>query len=203
MRKVFSIVLCALTLSVIYGCSKPPEVEMQTANSAIEGAKAAEAELYAPNSFAMARDTLSAAMAAKTEQDAKFALFRSYTKSKNLYVSAKAMADKAVADATAEKERVKAAVTQKLAQAQELLTVTEEALNKAPKGKGNKAEIELMKSDLEAAKASFGQANNEFNAGKYLSAKSKVEVVISRTQQVADELAKAKEMKAGKKSGKK
>ena len=56
-RMVFALAVLALPLLVV-GCSKPPEVEMQKANATIQAARAAEADMYAPQSLAAAQDTL-------------------------------------------------------------------------------------------------------------------------------------------------
>ncbi len=198
MYKKIAVVFALFALLVFIGCAKPPEQEIQKANSSIEAARAAEAEEYVPESFQVAMDTLNAANAAKQEADGKFALFRSYSKAKALYVSADALAAKASQDAAAEKERVKQEVTGLLTQAKAVLDSATAALAKAPKGKGSKADIELIKNDLAAAQASFDDANNDFNAGKYKVAKAKVEAAMQKAQAVIDEIAAAKAKKMGK-----
>jgi hypothetical protein len=198
MYKKIAVVLALFALLVFIGCAKPPEQEIQKANTSIEAARAAEAEEYVPESFQVAMDTLNAANAAKQEADGKFALFRSYSKAKALYVSADALAAKAVQDAAAEKERVKQEVAGLLTQAKAVLDSANAALAKAPKGKGSKADIELIKNDLAAAQASFDDANNDFNAGKYKVAKAKVEAAMQKSQAVIDEIAAAKAKKMGK-----
>jgi len=67
-----------VVLAAFAGCGKAPETEMQSANSALEAAKTAEADVYASETYQAAVDTLDAAMAAKIQSDAKLALFRSY-----------------------------------------------------------------------------------------------------------------------------
>ena len=198
MYKRIAVVFALFALLVFIGCAKPPDQEIQKANSSIEAARAAEAEEYVPESFQVAMDTLNAASAAKQEADGKFALFRSYSKAKALYVSADALASKASQDAAAEKERVKQEVTGLLTQAKAVLDSANAALAKAPKGKGSKADIELIKNDLAAAQASFDDANNDFNAGKYKIAKAKVEAAMQKAQAVIDEIAAAKAKKMGK-----
>lgn len=197
MYKKIAVVFALFALLVFIGCAKPPEQEIQKANSSIEAARAAEAEEYVPESFQVAMDTLNAANAAKQEADGKFALFRSYSKAKALYVSADALAAKASQDAAAEKERVKQEVTGLMTQAKAVLDSATAALAKAPKGKGSKADIELIKNDLAAAQASFDDANNDFNAGKYKVAKAKVEAAMQKAQAVIDEIAAAKAKKMG------
>jgi hypothetical protein len=198
MYKKIAVVLALFALLVFIGCAKPPEQEIQKANSSVEAARAAEAEEYVPESFQVAMDTLNAANAAKQEADGKFALFRSYSKAKALYLSADVLAAKASQDAAAEKERVKQEVTGLLTQAKAVLDSANAALAKAPKGKGSKADIELIKNDLAAAQASFDDANNDFNAGKYKVAKAKVEAAMQKAQAVIDEIAAAKAKKMGK-----
>ncbi len=198
MYKRIAVVFALFALLVFIGCAKPPDQEIQKANSSIEAARAAEAEEYVPESFQVAMDTLNAANASKQEADGKFALFRSYSKAKALYVSADALASKASQDAAAEKERVKQEVTGLLTQAKAVLDSANAALAKAPKGKGSKADIELIKNDLAAAQASFDDANNDFNAGKYKIAKAKVEAAMQKAQAVIDEIAAAKAKKMGK-----
>lgn len=190
-----ALVLAAFALLVIAGCSKAPEAEMQAANNAINAARSAEAEQYVPNAFRMASDTLNAAMAAKNEQDSKFALFRGYGKSKEMFIRAQALAEEASAKAAEEKERVRQEVTNLITEAQAAIDAANAAYAKAPKGKGNKAELELIKTDLVGVAAQFEEAKNDFNAGKYLTAKSKVQAVMQKANSITQEIATAAGMK--------
>jgi outer membrane murein-binding lipoprotein Lpp len=183
--KIFTVVLALL---IVAGCSKPPEVEMAAANASIQAAKSAEAEQYVPKAYRAAMDSINAATAAKTEQDAKFVLFRSYGKSKEMFVRADAIAKKVSTDAVAEKERVKNEVTMLLADTKVLLDSVQVVVNKAPVGKGNKADIELIKSDLQSVFAAYDDANMEFTNGKYLTARSKVNVVKQKGESILMEV---------------
>lgn len=194
-KRLSVIVLASFVLLVLAGCSKPPEMEMQKANGAFDAAKAAEAEAYVPDAYRAAMDTLNAAMAMKQEQDGKFALFRSYGKSKALFIKAEEMANQVTTQAAAEKERVKAEVTNLMTEAKAALDSAEMALKKAPRGKGSKADIELIEADLTAAKTAFGDANNDFAAGKYLVARSKVQTVIEKARSIQSEIAMAAQKK--------
>ena len=197
-KRLTIIVLAGLVLLSLVGCSKPPEAEMQKANATMDAARAAEAEQYVPASYRAAMDTLTAAMAAKQEAHAKFALFRSYGKSKVLFIKADSLAAKATSDAAAEKELVKAQVSDMLAQAKAAIDSANAALAKAPRGKGSKADIELMKSDITAAQAGYDDAMNDFTAGKYLQARTKVQAVIDKANKVSADIATAFAKKTGK-----
>jgi len=198
--KLFSVVLMLLVLA---GCSKPPEMEMQAANAAIDQAKAAEAEAYVPKAYRTLTDSLNAANAAKVEQDGKFVLFRSYKRSKEMFVNAEALAKKVAADAGAEKARVKAEVEGLLGTTKAMLDSADVAVKKAPVGKGNKADIELIKNDLASAVAAYDDAQNEFNNGKYLVARTKISSVAQKTQGILNELQTAIEKVRPAKKGKK
>lgn len=191
-----AVMVCVLLLMV--GCAKAPEQEMQIANTAMDMAKSAEAETYASDTYRMAMDTLNAAEAAKQAADAKFSLFRSYGKAKELYARAEVLAKDAQVTAEAEKERVKAEVADMLTQAKQALDNTTAALAKAPRGKGSKADIELIKNDLTAATAKYDEAQMDFDAGKYIAARTKLEAVMQKAQSLSEEIAKAAAKKTGK-----
>jgi len=187
-KRLSVVVLATLVLLALAGCSKPPEMEMQNANAAFEAARAAEAEAYVPDAYRAAMDSLNAAMAMKQEQDGKFALFRSYGKSKAMFVKADAMAKQVSQDAAAEKEKVKNEVTALLTEAKTALDAADAAFAKAPKGKGTKADLELIGADLNATKAAYDDATNDFNAGRYLVARSKIQTVISKANGITAEI---------------
>jgi hypothetical protein len=197
MLKRVAVVCAVFALLIMVSCGKSPDEEMQKANTAIEATRTAEAEDYAPDTYQMAMDTLNAAMAAKEEADGKFALFRSYGKAKELFVRAEALANQAATEAAAEKERVKGEVTNLLTQAKAVLDSADMAVKKAPRGKGTKADIELIKNDLAAATSSYEEAKSDFDSGKYAVAKTKLEVVIQKARSVSEEIAKAAAKKTG------
>jgi len=198
MLKRILVTLPILALLILAGCSKAPVAEIQTADAAIQKAATAEAETYAPEAYRIASDTLNAAKAAKAEQDGKFALFRSYGKSKALFVSAAALADKAAQAAEAEKERMRQELMGKMTQAEELMAAAATALETAPKGKGTKADIELIKSDLASVKNAYTQVKADIDAGRYMVVKSKLETLMAQTNNIIAEIEAAK-AKVGKK----
>ncbi len=196
-KRTMVLVLAAMTLPLLWGCSKPPELEIQNANTAIQAARAAEAEEYAPRSLTVAQDTLNAAMALKEEQDGKFALFRSYGKAKAQFVRAEALAQRATADAQAEKERVRLEVANLLTTTRAALDSTAALLAQAPVGKGNKADIELIRNDLGNVEIRFTEAKAEFDSGRYKSAQAKVEAVMNDANRLMNEISLAVAKKTG------
>jgi len=181
--------VAAIVLALaIAGCGKAPQTEMEQAQAALTGEQAQDLEQYAPDAFAAARDTLKVAMAAKEAQDSKFALFRSYGTVKEMFITARKMADSATVQAESEKERVRGEAEQALSQAQTLVDSVNALLAKAPKGKDTKAELELIKSEIASLAPALADARAEMDAGKYLVAKTKTEAVMEKAQSVANEL---------------
>lgn len=200
MKKTLFAVLWIAPLLFLAGCAEPPKAEADAASAALQAAKTAESEQYAAQAFQAARDTLNAGLAAVKEQDGKFALFRNYDAAKAQLLKATDMANQAATAAAAEKERLKNELTAMQATLTAALAAADTALMKAPVGKGNKADIELIKSDLSAARTAYDAAVAEFNQGKYLSARTKMQTVQQRVTNIMNEITRASEMaKGGKK----
>ena len=171
---------------------------MAAANAAMNAARAAEAEQYVAQDWRMLNDSLNAATAMKTEQDGKFALFRSYGSSKEMFVRVEGMANQVVTKAQAEKERVKNEVMAMIGQAQMMMDSTNAAFEKAPKGKDNKADLELIKNDLMGITAAFAEAQADFDGGRYLVAKGKFSSLMQKMQSIMGEIDMAVAKKKGK-----
>jgi uncharacterized protein YccT (UPF0319 family) len=79
-----------------------------------------------------------------------------------------------------------------LTQAKALLDSADAVVKKAPRGKGSKADIELIKTDLAAAVMQYDEAMADFNNGKYKAAKAKLEAMMAKANSVIAEIEKAR-----------
>ena len=106
----------ALGLAItVTGCASPPNSDVDAAKGAVNSAATTGAVQYAPDSLKAAQDAQAALDAELKAQDAKW--FKSYDKTKELAVAAKAAGDKAAADAVAGKERADAVAAKEKAAA--------------------------------------------------------------------------------------
>src|SRR5512136_1199036 len=109
MRK--SQVLVAMVLLVaavaMVGCAKPPQQEIDASKAALTAAEQAEAPKYAAESWDKAQQAMNAVNAELEAQAAKFALFRSYTKTKQLVADATNLANAGKEAGIAGKEKAK------------------------------------------------------------------------------------------------
>jgi hypothetical protein len=196
--RVLSLLVALAAAVVVTGCSKAPEAELAASEQAMSNAQMAEAEAYAPASYQQALDSLNAAKVEIQNQDSKFALFRGYGRSKEILVTAKALADKAVTDAEAAKEQVRMEDETLMTSIDGLLTTTRAALAKAPRGKGTKADLDLIAADLASVESAYQGAVADFNDGKYLVAKSKLETAVNQLNRINADIEAAKAKASGK-----
>jgi methionyl-tRNA synthetase len=110
--RVLLVVLLALFVST--ACSEPPQKELDRAQGAIDAARAAGAEQYAPQSFAAATSALKQAHDAVEQRDYRLALTRALDASDRANDAAKGAADgkaRALSDAETAITAVAAALT--------------------------------------------------------------------------------------------
>jgi TonB family protein len=97
----------ALGLAItVTGCASPPNADVDTAQAALDRAATDRAGQYAAESLKAAQDARAALDAELKAQEGKW--FKSYDKTKELAVAAKAAGDKAAADAVAGKKKADA-----------------------------------------------------------------------------------------------
>jgi len=102
--KVGTIIL-GLAISVM-GCASPPSADVDAAKASLDKAATARADQYAAASLKAAQDAQTALDVELKAQEGKW--FKSYGKTRELAVAAKAAGDKAAADAVAGKEKADA-----------------------------------------------------------------------------------------------
>ena len=111
----FQAIALGLALTVA-GCSAPPAAEVDAAKAAVDTAVTGGADQYAAESLKAAQDARAALDAELAAQDAKW--FKSYDRTRELAVAAKAAGDKAAADALAARQQADAAAAKAIAAAE-------------------------------------------------------------------------------------
>jgi TonB family protein len=107
MRVIVQSRAIALSLAItVTGCASPPNEDVEAAKAALDRAATERAGQYAAKSLKAAQDARAALDAELNAQEGKW--FKSYDKTKELAVAAKAAADTAAADALAGKEKADA-----------------------------------------------------------------------------------------------
>jgi TonB family protein len=110
----FLAIILGLAITVT-GCASPPSADVDAAKAAVDKATTAGADQYAAESLKAAQDARAALDAELKAQEGK--LFKSYDKTRELAIAAKAAGDKASADTVAGKEKADAAAAKQKAAA--------------------------------------------------------------------------------------
>ena len=197
MRRISVALVLLLALGAAVGCAKVPQEAVSSAKTALDGAKTAQADQYAPDAWTQAQDAQSQLDAELKAQEDKFALFRSYDHSKELAQQVQTKAQEATQAAEAAKERAREEATNLLAEAKSKLAELQTNLEKAPRGKGTAADLAALKSDASGIETSLTDAENAFNGGDFLTAKSKAEAALQSISEIQAQIDAARQAKRG------
>ena len=174
MRAKYGFVALFLAIGVsMAGCGSAPQAAIDAAKASLDQAVTAGAGEYAGTALKAAQDAQAALEAELKVQEGKW--FKSYTKATELAAAAKTAADQAVTDAAAGKEKAKAEATALVAEVKTALAEAQALLEKAPKGKGTAADLEVLKTDLANAATSIADSEAALGTERFLDAKAKAE----------------------------
>jgi len=196
-RNTFLVGVMVLALAVLaVGCAKPPQQEIDGAKAALAAAEQAEAPKYAPDAWDKAQQAMNAVNAELEAQAAKFALFRSYTKTKQLIVDANTAAGEAQAAGVAGKEKAKneaqAAIDAVKAALQGAQTAMTDLENCRRKPKDLKKDLELMKGNLDGYASQIPEIEGAFGREDFFGAKAQAESLKGQIDAMTTELVEAK-----------
>lgn len=163
--------LLILGIILLSSCAKPPDKEMQAARDAVSAAMNAEANMYVPDLFTSAQDSLNQAETFVTE--------KKYGDAKRLALFAKSWADSAAAMAGTKKEEMKASAENAVKAATDKL----EAFKKMKL-------TAKIKSELKAWEVSLTEAKKDLEAGNYAKAVDTANMVISNVTKAEEGMKK-------------
>jgi len=190
-RKVM--MLGALVLWGIWGCAKPPTQELEAAKAAIQAARNAEAQVYAPDELKDAENALS-------DAEAKVQA-KKYNEARTLALKAKELADRAREAAAKNKEKTRTdaeatlnAAADALSEVQKALEAAEGTFSRVKKvlpGKEAKAfqgEVDSLKSLVEGIYGDLEAGRSAFNQGAYKDALDKARCVVDKAETLKEEI---------------
>ena len=173
-------------------CAKAPQAEIDAAKLALDDAQRAQAQDYASEAWTAAKDAEAKLQTELEAQKQSWAPLRSYQAAKQLAQHTKTEAERAAKEATEAKERTKLEVETMMAQARDAYAGAQEALSKAPRGKGTEADLASLKTDTASIEAQLQEMQQLYDAGDYLGAKTKAQAAIDASKQIQTEIEEAK-----------
>jgi hypothetical protein len=195
-RNLFVGVMLLVVAVLAVGCAKPPQQEIDAAKAALAAAEQSEAPKYAAEAWDKVQQADAAVKAELDAQQAKFALFRSYTKAKQLVADETAAAatakqaaiagkEKAKNDAKAAIDGVKASI-----ESANTLVVALEKCRRHPKDL--KKDLVLMKGNLDGYKNQVTDLDGKFAKEDFLGAKAQADTLKGQVDTMVTELGNAK-----------
>ncbi len=183
-------------------CAKPPQAQVDAANAAVTKATAAGATEYAPEAYRAAQDAQAKLDAELKTQADKFAFTRSYEEATRLAQAATAAGEKAANDAVQRKQAAQTEASTAVVDARAAIQDADTALTGAPKGRGGKADVDALQSDLAAAKSMLGDAEAALNSQHFRDVKAKAEAAKEKATAVKSAVDQAVQSRqAGRRKG--
>lgn len=163
-------VLAGLLILGLFACAKPPQAEIDAAKAAVAKAAAnSDVVTYAPEALAKAQDALSRM---QTELTAKH-----YDKVKTIALEASAAAEKAISDALANKEKVKADAAALIAAMKKAIPEAEKTVAAAKRIPRTGLDFAALARALAGAKTSLAAAEADQANGNFMAAWNKASAV--------------------------
>lgn len=186
-------VLCVGLLAV--GCAKPPQVELDGVKASMAAAEA-QASKWAPEAWANVQAASNAVEAELQAQNGKFALLRSYNKTKELIAAETKAIEDANTAAVAGKEKAKTEAAAAIQAAKDALKGASDAMTALDgckkKPKEFKKDMEAMKAKYDGLNAQTASLDSAFTSEDYLGAKSAADALKGQVDAMAADLAAAK-----------
>ena len=171
---------------ILTGCSKVPQAELDAANSAIEAAKTAGADLYLPDAYTALQDSMKV-ITEKIELK-KTKMFRKYGEVKEKLSAVTLMANQVSEQTEVRKNEVKTEAQNTLAEVKTILEENKQLVAKAPKGKGGSAALLEIKNEISVIEGSVDEASKLLEANEFIAALDKVKAAKEKASSINAEL---------------
>ncbi len=171
---------------LLTGCSKVPQAELDAANTAIESARTAGADLYLPDAYAALQDSMKV-ITEKIELQ-KTKMFKSYGGVKEELNALTVLADSIARQTEVRINEVKTEVQNTLVEVKTMLEENKQLVTKAPKGKGGSAALMEIKNEISVIEGSLDEASKLFEANEYITALDKVKAAKNQATAINTEL---------------
>ena len=184
-KTLLGIAVIALT-SFLTGCSKIPQAEIDAANTAIEAAKTAGAELYVPQEFAAVQDSMMSVQEKIEGQKSKW--FANFDEAKTQLSEITTLATKAAENAEVRKNEIKEEIQKTLAEVKTTLEENKKLLTEAPTGKEGKTALEAIRAEITLLESSVNEATALLEKGEFLPTLDKVKASKEKALSINNEL---------------
>lgn len=168
------LLVVSFAIALSGACAEPPSKEMNQAQGAIDAAKAAGAETYAPKELAAAIEALRQSEEAVAQRDYRLALSHAIDSGEDARAAAKA--------AVSARARARGDVERQLAETSALVTRERERLRDPATSRLPRRTVQEARAAVDAADRSLQEARTAINTEDYLAAKQALDSATDRIQ---------------------
>jgi len=183
------LVLFTVVSLVFSGCSKKPVQETNDAEAAISAIVKAGAEIYAQEELMKLNNDLAAAKNQLEIQDKK--LIKKYGATREMLAKIAVDASALKATIVTRKEDAKNKALTAQIEAKAALDEAKALLERAPIGKGARADIEAFKADLKALESSLAEVQQTIDSEDYLGAQDRARTIQEKASGISSQIQQA------------
>ncbi len=185
MRPILSLCTVLVLALAISGC-RPNEADLKAQEEAMvaqDAAKAAEADIYAADTYRSATSTIDDANSNFEQKE--------HDEATAGYMQAKDLFDRAKAEAETRKTEISAETQMIIDRVMLGISDTRGSLGEAPRGKGADGDLDQLNADLNQAEANASDARSNLDSGKYNDALARAQDSETQLSQVQGSIAMA------------
>lgn len=160
----------------LVSCSKPPTQDIKAAKTAIEDARAAEADKYAADDFQAAKDALADAEAKVESKD--------YKSAKEAALLAKEKAELSKSSVEANKTKVRTETEVLFNEAKTAVDSAKQSIDEAMAAKVGKEDLAQPNADVVSLDSLTTKIQNAINVGDFVDARGKSEIVKAKAVEI-------------------
>lgn len=186
-KKLFSGLMATVLVSFLFvGCSKIPQLEIDAANTAIEEAKTAGAEIYVHDNYVILVDSMKSIMENIEVQKSKF--FKNYKIEKENLVNVTALAQEVKQQAIDKKELLKQEILTTITEVKTLIATNRELITQAPKGKEGTSALVIISEELNEIEVLLNMVDKMMEQEEYLASMDKAKIAKEKATAINQEL---------------
>ena len=189
MRNIIKLSVLGIVVVFLFASCSKPQQAIDEAQAAMDAAKNEGADIYAAEELKALEDSMASAMDEVETQGKKF--FKSYGDAKDSLAQLKADADALKASIPERKEKAKNDAIAMMEEAQAAVAEAKVLLEKAPRGKGTRADIEAFTADLKGMEDSIVSVQEMIDSGDYFGALDSARAIKEKAASISEEITKA------------
>lgn len=185
-NKIMFGLVTMLIVTMLSGCGKAPQAQIDAANAAIDSAMVLGAAVYVPAELSAVKDSMEAIMVEVEAQNSK--LFKKFGAVEEKLAVTLEAARKVQTGTLEKKEEVRKQVETLMTEIKTVIEENTKLFPRAPRGKEGTAVLEQMKTEMATIEATVAEGQALYDKGEYMDAYNKVSAAKDTADKINTEL---------------